>query len=234
MRVLGKYLAVFLRATVIGIEGVLAAVSLYMVIALCGMAVQVGNDYQPEKGKESVEMYIRTDGIHTDFLLPVHTPYHQWGRTFPYRDVAGKDTTWFTHISVGWGDQGFFLETPTWADLTVQTAFDALFYRGKSALHICYQQQPEENFVCKKLVIGAAAYQRLVSYILRTADVVPTQAAIAIPEAGYYEYDAFYQARGKYSLFSTCNSWINAGLKQANLPACGWTPLSFAIFAKYE
>lgn len=227
LQVVGKSIAML-------VEFFFALLSVYMLLALVGMGVQVGDNYQADKGTETVEIFIRTDGIHTDFLLPVRTKYHQWGNTFPYQDVKGTDTTWFSHISVGWGDQGFFLHTPTWADLTFSTAFDALFYRGKSALHICYQQKPQENFICKRLVIQASEYKQLITYVLKTANCSANQSAHVIPESGYYDYDAFYEANGKYSLFSTCNSWINGGLKEADLPACWWTPLSFAIFAKYE
>lgn len=223
---------VIFRIPMLALELFWAFLSLYLIVAYLGMGIQVGDDYQPPK--EGVTIYLRTDGIHTDFLMPAENELHRWKTVFPFADFKGKDSTWFTHLSVGWGDQGFFLNTPEWSDLKFSTAFDALFYRGKSALHTMYQAEPTVSKLCVKLKISNADYRKLVHYIKASAQLNPNGTAICIPNRGYHEYDAFYEATEKYSLFSTCNSWINGGLKSSNLPACLWTPLSFAIMAKYE
>ena len=41
--------------------------------------------------------------------------------------------------------------------------------------------------------------------------------------AAYGKNDAFYEAKGSYSLFYTCNSWVNENLKEVGLKACRWT-----------
>jgi hypothetical protein len=74
----------------------------------------------------------------------------------------------------------------------------------------------------------------LVNYIEKSFQFSEGGLTICIPNKGYWDFDAFYESKGKYSLFSTCNSWINGGLKESDLPACLWTPLSYAIFDKYE
>ena len=52
-------------------------------------------------------------------------------------------------------------------------------------------------------------------------------------DAVYGKRDAFYEAKGNYSLFTTCNTWTNTGLKEAKLPACLWTPLDKGLMAVY-
>lgn len=43
---------------------------------------------------------------------------------------------------------------------------------------------------------------------------------IFIPtDAVYGINDAFYDAKGKYSFFETCNTWANDGLKEAGQKA---------------
>lgn len=214
------------------IEAFLGILIFYAFLALVGMSVQIGEDYKP--AANGVTIYIQTDGIHTNFVVPVRTDITDWTKTIRWSDLRGTDTS-FNYLAFGWGDQGFFLNTPEWSDLKFSTAFDALFYRGKSAVHTVYQYEPEEGLGCERLIISRKQYRQLVDYIEETLLLdedrkIPT----CITGKGYWDYDAFYLSKGKYSLFSTCNSWINGGLKQAELPACLWTPLSFGILQKYD
>ena len=45
--------------------------------------------------------------------------------------------------------------------------------------------------------------------------------------------DAYYAANGRYSLFFTCNSWVNAGLKACQQKACYLTAFAGRIFYQY-
>ena len=47
--------------------------------------------------------------------------------------------------------------------------------------------------------------------------------------SGFGATDAFYEARGRYSPFFTCNTWSNLALKRAGLPCCVWTPFARPI-----
>ena len=44
----------------------------------------------------------------------------------------------------------------------------------------------------------------------------------------------FYEAKGSYSLFYTCNSWANQALKAANQKAALHTLTDTGIFRHYE
>lgn len=205
--------------------------TLYIFIALFGMIFQIGTNYIPKSNGKVI--YIRTDGIHTDFILPVHSDIYDWSKCVPWKDLKGTDSS-YQFVAFGWGDQGFFLNTPEWSDLKFSTAFDALFYRGKTAMHVVFQSEPTPTKLCKKLIISDKQYIKLINYIKGSFDLNKNGSTICIKDRGYWDYDAFYESKGKYSLFSTCNSWINGGLKASDLPACLWTPLSYAIFDKYE
>lgn len=71
-----------------------------------------------------IAIYILTNGVHTDLVVPVRTEQIDWSARIPFSNTTGKDTTaqW---LAFGWGDKGFYLETPTWADLKASTAFKA-------------------------------------------------------------------------------------------------------------
>ena len=141
---------------------------------------------------------------------------------------------------MGWGDKGFFLETPTWSDLKVSTAFNALFYLGSATMHTTFYKESElqENASCKKISISKENYQKLVNFIensLKTSENGDYQLILKgeTPHS-YGDDDIFFEAKGAYSLFYTCNTWTNNALKAANMKACLWTLFDKPILAKYE
>ena len=72
-------------------------------------------------------------------------------------------------------------------------------------------------------------------YIKNKFDRDKNGKVIFIPtDAVYGINDAFYDAKGKYSFFETCNTWANDGLKEAGQKAALWTPSDLGIFQHYD
>ncbi|MFY7811943.1 MAG: DUF2459 domain-containing protein, partial [Flavobacterium sp.] len=46
--------------------------------------------------------------------------------------------------------------------------------------------------------------------------------------------DAFYEAKGSYSMFKTCNTWVNNALNVAEQKNALWTPTDYGIFVHYR
>ena len=84
-------------------------------------------------------------------------------------------------------------------------------------------------------VISKEQYQRLISYIERSLQTDASVNAITIgPNARYNDHDAFYEAKGSYNLFHTCNTWTNDALKVSGQKACWWTPYDKGILNLYR
>jgi hypothetical protein len=49
-----------------------------------------------------------------------------WGKELPFDNTISKRYD-FSYVSFGWGDKGFYLDTPSWAELQPSTAFVAAF-----------------------------------------------------------------------------------------------------------
>lgn len=181
-----------------------------------------------------VTIYILTNGVHTDLVLPVKNDHIDWSKHLPIANTTGKDSL-AQLIAFGWGDKGFYLETPTWADLKFSTAFKAAFALSESAIHATYYRRVNEGKNCVKLMISHEQYQRLTDFIYKRFDTDANGAFIHIAtDANYGTGDAFYEAKGKYNLFYTCNTWANNGLKSCGQKACVWTPFDKGIFYQYK
>ena len=57
---------------------------------------------------------------------------------------------------------------------------------------------------------------------------------ILLKNKGYTSRDDFYKAKGSFSFYKTCNSWVNTGFKKSGLKACLWTPFDFGLMNKYR
>ena len=188
-----------------------------------------------EQGTPSeITIYILTNGVHTDLVMPVKTEEMDWSRDVRFENTIAQDTT-ARFIAFGWGDKGFYLETPTWADLKFSTAFKATFSLSTAAIHATFYKQLREGEDCKKINISREQYVRLVKYISGTFITGPDGRPVHIvTDANYDDYDAFYEAKGSYNLFHTCNTWANNGLKSCGQKASLWTAFDTGIFYHYK
>ena len=100
-------------------------------------------------------------------MVPVKSKLIDWSNVFPYTNTKDKDTT-SKLLALGWGDKGFYLNTPTWDDLTFSTAFKAMFGLSTSALHTTYLDSIHVSSTCKKIPMTQNEYALLVRYIQRT------------------------------------------------------------------
>ncbi|WPV02844.1 TIGR02117 family protein [Mucilaginibacter sp. cycad4] len=179
-------------------------------------------------------IYILTNGDHTDIVVPVKNAITDWSKEISYQNTVAKDTT-NQYLAIGWGDKGFYLGTPTWADLKFSTAFKATFALSTSAIHATYYPTMPESNDCKKIMISNDQYKRLVAFVDSSFKRDAAGKVINIKtNANYDQNDAFYEARGKYNLFYTCNTWANNALKTSGQTACVWTPFDRGIFYHYR
>lgn len=85
------------------------------------------------------------------------------------------------------------------------------------------------------MMITKTEYDRLIKYINDTFQRDQNGKSLLIKtNAVYDKNDAFYEANGKYSFLSTCNTWTNNALKAAGQKAALWTPSDRGIFLHYE
>ncbi|RYG52453.1 MAG: TIGR02117 family protein [Chitinophagaceae bacterium] len=211
--------------------GLIVLILVYLGCAWCLSRITVKAEMATQK---NIPIYLRSNGVHMDIVMPVRTALKDWSLDLPFQDTRSGDTS-YQYLAFGWGDRGFYLETPTWSDLKASTAFKAAFGLGKTAIHTTYYYNMEENEKCIRLYVNNDQLQRLIHYIEKSLQTGTNGKPIVIPtEARYGQHDAFYEAKGTYSLFHTCNTWTNNALKASGQKACWWTPFDKGIFYQYR
>lgn len=213
--------------------GLLLAVPiLYFLAALILGAVPANRGWQ--EAKEGVTIFVRTNGVHTWVMVPKVTEEMDWRPLVPGGHL--KDGRWGrgNYVALGYGNRAFYLETPTWGDLTMKNAFLAAIGSGPTLMHADHDHDPQASQDTRPIVLRRGEYRRLVEFARGSFQYDAQGQTMPILGRGYGSSDMFYEAVGPYSAVYTCNSWTGAALRHAGVKTGVWTPLSQSIMWRLQ
>jgi uncharacterized protein (TIGR02117 family) len=208
----------------------------YVLFAIVSAIIPISQEQPSVEDSPVFDVYLLKSGPHTDFLLRVKTTVHDWSIDFPYSNNNNPDTS-LNWIAIGWGDKNFYMNTPTWADLTISTAVTAAAGLGTAGVHASYYFDVPSDRPLVQLQFTRNQYMRLCSYITRSLVVDDNGRHVVLKplkEGVNFDFDRYYDAHGRYSMIHTCNTWINNGLKASGQRACLWTGFAEGIFYQYD
>lgn len=226
-----KYFKKGIKILLFSVLSFFVFIGLYLSAAWLLSHLKANQDWKNTKSN-GVEIFVISNGVHTDIALPYDT-----------NDALTKNLKVYQpykmpkYVAYGWGDKGFYLDTPTWNDLTFSTAFKALFGLSSAAMHVTfYNQIPQPNEQVKKLVIDNQSLISLKTYIQQSFVLNDQKKPVYVNCCWYYnnKKDMFLDAHGRYHLFKTCNVWANDGLKAAGIKTTIWAPFDWCILKQFE
>lgn len=184
--------------------------------------------------RQGVTVYLRTNGVHTWIVVPKVTPVIDWRRYAPGEHLGDPRWGAADHVAFGYGNREFYLNTPTWADLSPRTAALALFGSGPSLLHVEHDHRPQPDEYTRPIRISMGQYRRLADYIRRRFRLDPQGRTMPLIGRGYNGWDMFYEANGGYSFVMTCNEWTGRALRHAGIRTGLWTPFAQSIMWRLD
>jgi uncharacterized protein (TIGR02117 family) len=210
---------------------VLALAALAMLIGSYVAAAAVGGAIPANPGwhqaESGVRIYVADNGIHTDLILPADVAGVRWDDLIRPEDLADPRMAAQSHLVFGWGDRDFYLNTPTWGDVSPWRVARAMAGAGRTVLHVAHAPAPRPANDIRAITLTQEEYQRLAAFV-RATFATGTDGRVASVH-GYGGYDAFYDAKGGYSVLNTCNAWTGAALRAAGVRVGTWTPLPFTV-----
>ncbi|TDR32319.1 TIGR02117 family protein [Hydromonas duriensis] len=212
------------------IVALVAFVAVYVLAVVTLSRIPVNRSLPDKQATEPLTtIYVRTNGVHTDILMPITTHLRDWREVIPAADVHNENGH-LPYMSFGWGDKGFYLDTPTWADLKASTAFIAATGLGRTAMHIEATAQPQVSESVRMLNINDQQLQAIIQHIDQSFSYDSKGSVMRINTTALYnDHDAFYEAEGRYSIFTTCNEWTRRGLSNAHIKTAAFSPLQDGI-----
>ena len=198
----------------------MAIVAGYALSAVVGAAIPVNSGWK--QAQAGVRIYVIDNGVHTDLVLPVAAEGVDWRDLVKPEDVADPAQARRSHIAFGWGDRDFYLNTPSWAQVSPVRVGAALAGMGRTVLHVAHIPAPGVGPHMRTILLSPDEYRRLAAFIRGAF-------AEGASVHGYGGHDAFYPARGGYSAVRTCNQWTGDGLRAAGVKMGWWTPFTFSV-----
>jgi uncharacterized protein (TIGR02117 family) len=222
-----------LKITAYSVGAVVGAAAAYWGVAQVLSRIPVAAETTTEAA--TVPFFIHSNGVHTDLVVPIKTSFIDWSQQLPFSNTQSHDST-YHFVGIGWGDKGFYLETPTWAELKPRTAIRAGFWLSTTLMHTTYYREADlvASPQCVPLHLTPTQYRRLIAYIQKSFQRDAAGSFNWVPGHSYADNDAFYEANSRYSLLNTCNTWANKGLKISGQKASLWTPFDTGILYQYR
>ena len=173
----------------------------------------------------SKDIYLDTNGVHLSIIIPIGLLSKELKQDL-------KIDSFKKFIMFGWGDENFYLNTPTWNEFKFKYAFGALFLNNPTAIHIKSFYRKKKDWVSVKA--NDKQLYKLNDFIQQTFLLDSLNRKIIIPQNIYGKHNTFYKAKGSYSPTKTCNTWANEAFKESGLKACYWTLFDFGLLNKYQ
>lgn len=180
--------------------------------------------------EDGIDILVETNGTHTGIVMPIVTEEFDWREHFSSAGLA-RNGRLPTHVAVGWGEREIFLHTPTWGDLKPSTALRIAVTGGDPVMRVSHYVRPAPGRYHRPVTISRAAYVRMAQAIAGSLAGPPDEREIL---RGTNPEDAYYQARGHYTLFQTCNDWVGDMLAEADIQMGLWTPFAGGVMKWIE
>ena len=217
----------WLRILAKTVAALLAIPVLYLAAALILGAVPVNRGWQ--EAEAGIPIFVRTNGVHTWIMVPKVSADMDWRPLVPADHLRDPRYGRGNYVAFGYGNREFYLNTPTWADLSLKTAFAAAVGGGPSLMHVDHAPLPVADEYHRPMVLGRDQYRRLVGYIADSFQLDADGRSMPLLGRGYGGSDAFYESRRAYNFVRTCNEWTGEALRTAGVRMGVWTPLAQSI-----
>ena len=129
-------------------------------------------------------------------------------------------------IEIGWGDETFYRETPSFWDVDVALGVRAILGMGRTAIHaVALPAPPDAVFDARwvtELALDALGVEALAAEIDRSL----SRPLRSLGEGHWAGSSRFYRSGLTYGPSQLCNHWVSNALNKAGLPSSSfWSTL---------
>lgn len=212
-----KYVKKILKYTAYSLLGIL----LYIGISILISFITVNDEPLVNQTKF---VYLSSNGIHLSIIIP------KQNLSLDLNNELQLNST-DNFVRFGWGDENFYMNTPTWADFKFKYAFGALFLDNPTLIEVSSHRFQQKKWV--KVPVNETQLFKLNVFISETFQVNQKEEKIILTQT-MYPNSKLYKAKGSYSPLKTCNTWVNDGFKSSGMKASYWTLFDFGLLNKYK
>lgn len=218
MKLVKKIVSWFLKF----IAGIVFLLIFYLLMAFVLTLIPVNSNFK--EADNGTIVYVSSNGVHVNLIIPSKSASYNWTGQFNANNS-------YQYLAFGWGDRDFYMNTPTWSDLKFSTTFKAAFLPTSSVIQVYgLKKAPTISENTRKINLSDKQFKILSEYIYHSFQLDDNGRPVELfPKTSEYTFYKYYQAKGKYSMFFTCNNWANKGLKKAGVKNAVWAPFDKSV-----
>ena len=146
----------------------------YFIISLLLTFITVDRNVDNQSLDNTV--FLSTNGVHLDIILPKKNVSKALLSGLKFEDSD-------QYLSFGWGDENFYINTPSWSDLSFNNAFRAMFLKSSTLMHVTRYPRKYEDWIAIK--ISEQELEQLNTYILETFKLDNSNQKMILNNQGY-------------------------------------------------
>jgi uncharacterized protein (TIGR02117 family) len=212
------------RFLILTLASVVTVVGGYCAYAVAAALLQVSARQQDIKVGDPA-VYVCDSFVHTDIVLQMRDADADLAKVFGFEAWQGLAAN--QQVAIGWGDFRFFTEVPTFRDITPGVLFSVLTGQNPTALRVGPTAVNETTEGCVRVPADAAARKALYQHVAETLKRDAADEPVVLKQAAADEI--YFDAKGTYSPFRTCNQWTADGLAAAGLRHSRFSPFSINV-----
>ena len=155
----------------------------YVIISLILSSITIDRIASNESSEKLI--YLNTNGVHLDFVIQIENVDSLVLSGIKYNRNE-------KYLSFGWGDENFYINTPTWGDLTFTNAYSAMFLESSTLMHVTRYKQKRSDWV--EIKVTETELRKLNNYLLNTFEINEDGMKIILENKGYSSIDDFYKS----------------------------------------
>ena len=158
--------------------------------------------------------------IHYDFILPLDQITRD---SFADLNLPINSFPQAENLVIGWGAEGFYTTVGGYRDVSFSAVGRGIF-GDRSVMRVDLAGAIPADLGLRSIAMTERQYRAFLAAIKDSfADTQPFLTGTFTPT------DAFYPAKGRFHILSTCNVWAGKMLRAAGIRFGIWTPLPLSI-----
>ncbi len=207
----------------------LLMIGLYFVSALAGSFIPANSDWK--ELDQGIPIFVETNGVHVSLIVPISAAGEDLSDLI--RPEHLNDTNLYgTHAMIGWGHRNVYRNARTWADVRSGDIASAIIGSDETTLHIYHLIDPRPAPHRKRFLVSQQQFRSIIASVRSTFRLTADGRSTAYQ--AYGPNNLFYDSKGHYSAYTTCNEWTGAVLRKAGVRMGKWTPMPGGVMRWFD
>lgn len=176
-------------------------------------------------------VYLTSNALHADIAIPVDDNIRE-RFAFLRQDGFPLDNPNLEYLIIGWGSKEFYTSTANYSDMKFSTIWRAAT-GDASVIHVAPGGDISKSEGVVEVSMTHEGFDKMLAFISSSFQQNANEPDLL--EGATFGYgDLFYEAKGRFNIFTPCNVWVSKALNKAGVSSGIWTPTTYSLLLHHK